>query len=52
MVDVTVREQHGGGLELVRREDLLDSRLGVLPGVDDGALFARRWRHDIAVSSE
>ena len=52
VVDMTVREQDRGGPQPVLGEDLVDTRLGVLPRVDDHAFFAGRGRDNITVGRE
>jgi hypothetical protein len=52
VVDVTVREQDGGGPEPVLGEDLVDAGLGVLARVDDHAFFTGRGRDYITVGRE
>jgi len=52
VIYVTVREQHRDRLQPVAVEELLDPGLGILPGVDDDALLAGGWGHQIAVGGE
>src|ERR1700722_1269802 len=52
MVEMTVREQHRGGLQPVLSQDLLDPRLGVLARIDDDALLAGSGRDNLTVGGE
>ena len=52
VVDVAMGRQHRHRPQAVLGEQFRDTRLGVLPGVDDDALLPRARGHHIAVGGE
>ena len=52
VIHVAVREQHGGGLQPVPLDNLVDALFSVLARVDNQALLPRAGRDQVAVGGE